>query len=217
MTGMDLHDPACLDQLQTVHRLGLYRKTNGRLVPAQPAVQHHQRVPARQLILKDEHPAAVLLIRRHLLTNDRRSVVVVSSAALGTQADGDDTTVGAETAHPTRHGHSHRREVETRHRAVLHDDVQRKRRKCDAHFEIGGGGPNSGGVRVGGEQGGKAAVSLDVGLEKTRVFLIKKKTAHWLFCVFWVFYIFAQKREFYGFFSFKKTFRCIQTNICISS
>jgi hypothetical protein len=171
MTGMDLHDPAGLDQLQTVHRLGLYRETNGRLVPAQPAVHHHQRVPARQLILKDEHPAAVLLIRRHLLTNNRRSVVVgVSSAALGTQADRDDTTVGAETAHPTRDGHSHRREVETRHRAVLHDDVQRQRCKGDAHFEIGGGGPDSGGVRVGGEQGGKTAVSLDARLEKTRVF-----------------------------------------------
>jgi hypothetical protein len=182
---MDLHDPAGLDQLQTVHRLRLYSKTNGRLVPAQPAVQHHQRVPARQLILKDEHSAAVVLIRRHLLTNDRRSVVVgVSSAAFGTQADRDDTTVGAETAHPTRHGHSDRREVETRHRAVLHDKVQRKRRKSDAHFEIRGGGPDSGGVRVGGEQGGKAAVSLDAGLEKTRV--LKKNSPVGLL-VFWGF------------------------------
>ncbi len=56
----------------------------------------------------------------------------------------------------------------------------------------------------------------------------KKKPAQWIcfvfclgflrffgffvfFCFFWFFYIFAQKREFLGFFSFKNTFRCIQT------
>jgi hypothetical protein len=39
----------------------------------------------------------------------------------------------------------------------------------------------------------------------------KKKTTQW---VFWFFYIFAQKREFLGLFSFKNTFRCIQTLNC---
>ncbi len=64
-------------------------------------------------------------------------------------------------------------------------------------------------------------------MEKTRVF--KKKPAQWAFFggfgffgifVFFVFFVvffgffeffFTQKREFLGFFSFKKTFRCIQT------
>ncbi len=51
---------------------------------------------------------------------------------------------------------------------------------------------------------------------------LKKKPAQWVFWVFWFFfvcffvfcvffYIFAQKREFLGFFSFKNTLRCIQT------
>ncbi len=59
---------------------------------------------------------------------------------------------------------------------------------------------------------------LNPGLEKTRV---KKKTSPVGFLVFWFFggflgffvfiYIFAQKREFLGFYSFKNPFRCIQT------
>jgi hypothetical protein len=40
------------------------------------------------------------------------------------------------------------------------------------------------------------------GLEKTRV--LKKKPAQWVFLVF--FYIFAQKREFLGFFQFQEYF-----------
>jgi hypothetical protein len=69
------------------------------------------------------------------------------------------------------------------------------------------------------------AAGRKAGLEKTRVFL-KRKPAQWFFCFFLVFlgfffwgggffviflYIFAQKREFLGFFSVKNTFRCIQT------
>ncbi len=56
---------------------------------------------------------------------------------------------------------------------------------------------------------------LDAGLEKTRV--KKKKTAQWVyflcflgffsfFCFFLFFYIFAQKREFLGFFQFQEYF-----------
>jgi hypothetical protein len=56
-------------------------------------------------------------------------------------------------------------------------------------------------------------VFSEVGLEKTRV---KKNQPSVFFWVFWVFlgfsYIFAQKRDFLGFFfSFMNTFRCIQT------
>jgi hypothetical protein len=56
---------------------------------------------------------------------------------------------------------------------------------------------------------------VKAGLEKTR---FKKKTSSVFFFrflgffrVFGFFFIFAQKREFLGFFSFKNTFRCIQT------
>jgi hypothetical protein len=63
------------------------------------------------------------------------------------------------------------------------------------------------------------------GLEKKPGFL-KKSSAQWVFFLFFFvvflgfrvffvffvfFYIFAQKREFLGFFSFKNTFRCMQT------
>jgi hypothetical protein len=63
------------------------------------------------------------------------------------------------------------------------------------------------------------AAGRKAGLEKTRV--KKKKQPSGFFWVFWLFlgflglfgffYIFAQKREFLGFFSVKNTFRCIQT------
>jgi hypothetical protein len=56
---------------------------------------------------------------------------------------------------------------------------------------------------------------VKAGLEKRR---FKKKTAQWVFwgffgvfLGFFGFFIFSQKREFLGFFSFKNTFRCIQT------
>ncbi len=57
---------------------------------------------------------------------------------------------------------------------------------------------------------------LEAGLEKTRVFIKKPSPVGFLgllvfFC--WFFFIFAQKREFLGFFQFQEygTFRCIQT------
>jgi hypothetical protein len=57
---------------------------------------------------------------------------------------------------------------------------------------------------------------LNPGLEKTRVFYIKKTSPVFFFFLlfsefFGFFYIFAQKREFIGFSSFKNPFRCIQT------
>jgi hypothetical protein len=62
----------------------------------------------------------------------------------------------------------------------------------------------------------------EAGLEKTRVFLKNPAQCFfWFFLGYFVFFvflgflgflnIFAQKREFLGFFSFKNTFRCIQT------
>jgi hypothetical protein len=56
-------------------------------------------------------------------------------------------------------------------------------------------------------------VRLKAGLEKTRFFLLKPSPVifgfFWVFCVFWgfvVFLIFAQKREFLGFFQFQEYF-----------
>jgi hypothetical protein len=53
------------------------------------------------------------------------------------------------------------------------------------------------------------------GLEKTRVLKKNQPSVFLVFLGFWIFfcffYIFAQKIEFLRFFSFKNTFRCIQT------
>jgi hypothetical protein len=85
----------------------------------------------------------------------------------------------------------------------------------------GVGQPVEQGEALHGYENGVGGPALEQGWKKPEFFL-NKKTSPVGFLVFLVFfsfflfffgffYIFAQKREFLGFFSFKNTFRCIET------